>query len=82
MTLASETAATAATKARTEMRLNFDAILGTKRTLYSTHSCEREEWIKNEDLQAGVWQVIACMKFVSFLTPDMASKNDASYGIG
>ena len=34
-----------------------------------------------EDLQAGVWQVIECMKFVGFLTPDMASKNDASYGI-
>ena len=34
-----------------------------------------------EALKAEVWQVIACIKFVSFLTPDMASKNDARYGI-
>ena len=34
-----------------------------------------------EALKAGVWQVIACMKFASFLTPDMASKNDARHGI-
>jgi len=34
-----------------------------------------------EGLFAEVGQVIACMKSVSFLTPDMASKNDAIYGI-
>ena len=26
--------------------------------------------------------LITYMKFISFLTPDMASKNDARYGIG
>ena len=36
----------------------------------------------SEDLFAELWQLIAGMKFVSFLTPDMASKNDDSYGIG
>ena len=35
----------------------------------------------NEALKAGVGQVITSMKFVSFLTPDMASKNDARHGI-
>jgi len=36
-----------------------------------------------EGLFAEVGQVIACMMFVSsFLTADMASKNDASHGIG
>jgi len=35
----------------------------------------------NEGSFAGVGQVIAGIKFVSFLTPDMASENDARQGI-
>ena len=31
---------------------------------------------------AEVGQLITYTKFVSFLTPDMASKNDARHGIG
>ena len=34
-----------------------------------------------EGSNAEVGQVIAGMKFGSFLTPDMASKNDARHGI-
>ena len=34
-----------------------------------------------EDLFAEAGQVITCMKIVSFLTPDMALKNDARHGI-
>ena len=34
-----------------------------------------------EGLNAEVGQVIAGYNFVSFLTPDMASKNDARHGI-
>jgi len=35
-----------------------------------------------EGLLAEVVQVITGTKFVSFLTLDMASRNDARYGIG
>jgi len=35
-----------------------------------------------EDSKAEVVQLIAGTKFSSFLTPDMASKNDARHGIG
>jgi len=36
----------------------------------------------NEGLNAEVGQLIAGMKYTSFLTPDMASKNEARHGIG
>ena len=35
-----------------------------------------------EGSKAEVGQVIAGIKFDCFLTPDMASKNDAKHGIG
>ena len=36
----------------------------------------------DEGSNAKFGQLIAGMKFVHFLTPDMASKNDARHGIG
>ena len=60
----------------------FWHLIHHKKHLLTSNTNFSQCLLSNEDSFANVGQVIACSKFFSFLTPDMASKNDASYGIG
>ena len=72
----------------TEPQETWSLYTGLGWVSYSDESVIQFDWIlvlaqtSVEDLFAETWQLMAGWRFVSFFTPDMASKNDASYGIG
>ena len=68
-------------------RFNYRHITNTyvKCLLHSLHVCAIYKYRCTHTLEgsnAEVGQLIAGIKFGSFLTPEMASKNDARHGIG